>query len=168
MNRTLVLLRHAKAEPFASSDHERDLTARGVHEARTAAERLRADGRLPDYVLVSPSRRTLATWRVMQETLGCEPEVVEDASVYQGSEDVLLESLRTVPEHAGTVLLVGHQPSIGYVAHLLDDGEGDPEALRQMLHGYPPGSFAVLEVTGPWADLAPERGRLVGFHSGHA
>lgn len=159
-------MRHAKAEPFAATDHDRELTDRGMREARAAGEALLSTGRLPDHVVVSTSRRTRATWEVMAETLDCDAEVVDDPAVYSGSEDVLLERLRAVPEDARTVLFVGHQPTVGYVAHLLDDGAGDPEALRRMLHGFTPGSYAVFEIGCGWGALGPETGRLVDFHSG--
>jgi phosphohistidine phosphatase len=161
-----VLVRHAKAEPFASTDHVRDLTERGRREAEAAGLYLREHSIVPDHVVVSTALRTKATWEAMELALDSGAEVVYDESTYSGSTDVVLEALSCVPEGAKVVVFVGHQPTIGYLAHLLDDGEGDPTALHSMLHGFPTTSMAMFEVDVPWEDLGPETGRLVDFRAG--
>ncbi len=164
--RRLVLVRHAKAEPFASTDRARALTDRGRREAEAAAVHLREAGIVPTHAVVSSAERTRGTWTVMEETLMSGAEVTFDEAVYAGSPDVVLEALRAVPEEAAVVVFVGHQPTVGYVAHLLDDGAGDHEALHAMLHGFPTASTAVFDVEVPWSELADETGRLVDFRPG--
>ncbi len=161
-------MRHAKAVPFAATDHERDLTDRGRREAQGAGRYLLEQSVVPDHVLVSSSIRTRATWEAMEQVMGSGAEVAYDGAVYSGSPDVVLEALRVVPETARTVLFVGHQPTIGYVAHMLDDGDGDPLALHSMLHGFPTSSLALFEVEVPWVELGAETGRLVDFRPGEA
>lgn len=165
-SRRLVLVRHAKAEPFASTDRARELTDRGRREAGAAAAHLRESGIVPTHAVVSSAERTRGTWAVMEETLASGAEVAFDETVYAGSPDVVLEALRAVPEDAEVVVFVGHQPTVGYVAHLLDDGAGDHEALHAMLHGFPTASMAVFDVAVPWSELADETGRLVDFRPG--
>lgn len=159
-------MRHAKAEPFASTDHARALTDRGRREAEAAGAYLREQSVVPDHAVVSPAERTRATWEAMEAVMESSAEVVYDDSVYAGSTDVVLEALRFVPDGAGVLVFVGHQPTIGYLAHLLDDGEGDPTALHSMLHGFPTASMAIFEVDVPWEELGPETGRLVDFRAG--
>lgn len=159
-------MRHAKAEPFASTDHARALTDRGRREAEAAGAYLREQSVVPDHAVVSPAERTRATWEAMEAVMESSAEVVYDDSVYAGSTDVVLEALRFVPDGAGILVFVGHQPTIGYLAHLLDDGEGDPAALHSMLHGFPTASMAIFEVDVPWEELGPETGRLVDFRAG--
>ncbi len=166
MTRQLVLVRHAKAEPFAASDRARELTDRGRREAEAAGEYLREQGIVPDHAVVSSSARTRDTWEAMEHALRSGAEVVYDDAVYSGSTDVVLEALRAVPDSAKTVVFVGHQPTVGHVAHLLDDGEGDHDALHSMLHGFPTSSMAVFHVELPWAELGDETGRLVDFRAG--
>jgi phosphohistidine phosphatase len=166
--RRLVLVRHAKAEPFASTDQARDLTDRGRRDARAAGSYLREVSVVADHAVVSISQRTRATWEEMEKEMASGAEAVFDESVYAGSTDVVLEALRLVPDAARVVLFVGHQPSIGSLAHLLDDGDGDPGALHSMLHGFPTSSLAVFELEVPWQDLGPETGRLVDFRPGGA
>lgn len=61
--RSLVLLRHAKAEqPTSAPDAERPLTARGHADAAAAGAWLGHGGYLPSVVVCSPAKRTRQTW----------------------------------------------------------------------------------------------------------
>jgi phosphohistidine phosphatase len=164
--RRLVLIRHAKAEPFAATDRERQLTDRGHRDAREAGGYLREQGIVPDYAVVSSADRTRQTWEGIELGLGAHTEVTFDDAVYSGSPDVVLEALRTVPESARALVFVGHQPTVGYVAHLLEDGAGDAGALHRMLHGFPTASMAIFEIGCAWEVLGAETGRLVDFRPG--
>ena len=162
--RRLIVMRHAKAEPFASSDPARTLTDRGLAAARDAGEHLRKQGVAPDYAVVSSAVRTRQTWDAVVEAAGlADCEVSFDDAVFSGSPDVVLEALRAAPADAGTVMFVGHNPTAGFLGHFLDDGEGDSDALSELLSGFPPGAVALLDVGVPWADLGPETARVVKF-----
>jgi phosphohistidine phosphatase len=156
-------MRHAKAEPYASTDHARRLTDRGRAQARAAGERLRDLGLVPDHAIVSTAERTRMTWTEVAEVTGSDAAAQLDAAVYSGGVDVVLEAIQTVPDQATTVMFIGHNPTAAYLCHLLDDGDGDPDAVGGMLHGFPPGALVVFEVGGRWADLRAESGRVVGF-----
>jgi len=165
--RQLIVLRHAKAEPFAVTDHERRLTDRGRESARSVGRYLRESSLLPDFALVSSALRTRETWQEVAEAAGAtEVPVSYDDAVFTGSPDVVLDALRGVPEASSSVIFVGHNPTAAYLCHLLDDGEGDPSAVSGLLQGFPPAALAVLEVRVPWADLGAETGRLVRYHVG--
>jgi phosphohistidine phosphatase len=161
--RRLIVMRHAKAEPFGSTDQARELTDRGRTDARAAGTHLAEIRMLPDYVIVSPAVRASATWDAVAEATGVDPEVNRIDGVYTGGPDVILEELGLAPAEAATVMFVGHNPAASYVCHLLDDGEGDPIALHGLLKGFPPGALAVFDVDVPWSDLGPETGTLVDF-----
>lgn len=164
--RRLVLIRHAKAEPYAATDRSRDLTDRGRREATAAGEHLQATGVRPDYAVVSPSARTRATWELAAKAMGADAEVVYDTSVYTGGADAVLATLQAVPEDTSVLAFVGHNPAVAHLAHVLEDGTGDVASLQRMMAGFPPGSTAVFEVEVPWAELGPETGRLVDFRPG--
>ena len=159
----LIVMRHAKAEPFAATDHGRTLTDRGRASAAAAGEHLGAESLVPDHAVVSTAVRALQTWETVAGAAGATVEADVDGAVYTGSPQVVLETLRAVPADAETVIFVGHNPTAAYVAHLLDNGDGDAAALTELLHGFPPGALAVFEVDVPWAELGPETGRVVGF-----
>jgi phosphohistidine phosphatase len=159
-------MRHAKAQPFAATDHERELTDRGHRAAGEAGQYLASTGAVPDHAVVSTAARAVATWEGVAKTSGSVAHPRFDGAVYAGSADVALDSLRVVPTDAEVVIFVGHNPTAAYLAHLLDDGNGEPAAVREMLQGYPAGAMAVLEVEVAWSELGPETGRLVDFHVG--
>jgi phosphohistidine phosphatase len=165
--RRLIVMRHARAEPFASSDQERRLTERGLAGARDAGKHLAEFAMLPDQVVVSPATRTVETWEAVREACAVDAAVRVEAGAYTGSPDVVLEALRSVPEDSKTLLYIGHNPTAAYLVHLLDDGNGDPDAVTGLLQGYPAGALAVLEVETPWSELAPETARVVDFYVGH-
>ena len=165
--RRLIVMRHAKAEPFAASDHVRKLTERGVTSARDVGRRLRERGLVPDHVAVSSATRTRQTWAAVAESLDvAEDQISFDDALFTGSADVVVEVLHSTPADADTVMFVGHNPSAAYLCHYLDDGDGDPAAVSELLKGFPPCAVAVLEVRVPWADLGPETARIVDYFVG--
>ncbi|MEP7092105.1 MAG: histidine phosphatase family protein [Nocardioidaceae bacterium] len=168
-DRRLVVMRHAKAEPFAATDHARRLTDRGRESARDAGSHLRATGLLPEFALVSSALRTRETWSAVAEAAGATAAAVRyDEALFTGSADVVLDALRSVPAAAGTVVLVGHNPTAAYLCHLLDDGDGEVSAVSGLLQGFPPGALTVLEIGVLWADLAVETGRVVDYYVGRS
>ncbi|MFL6062509.1 MAG: SixA phosphatase family protein [Marmoricola sp.] len=164
--RRLVVMRHAKAEQIAASDHERELAARGRQDAAEAGRWAASAGVVPDHVVVSSAARTLGTWQSFVAASGCSPEVVVDRSLYAAGTDGALEILRAVPQDAATVMLVGHNPTMAYLVHLLDDGNAEPEVFARVSEGYPTSALTVLEVPGPWADLDVASARITHFHVG--
>ena len=165
--RRLIVMRHAKAEPFAPSDHARPLTDRGLVAARDLGTHLRDVDALPDYAVVSSALRTRQTWAAVAEAAGLTDSTVSfDDAVFTGSPDVVLEALRAAPEDAETVMFVGHNPTAAFLCHHLDDGEGDPANVSELFHGFPPGAMALLEVHAPWADLGAESACVIGFYVG--
>jgi len=161
------MMRHAKAEPFASTDRERELTARGRKAAVEAGSYLARTSTVPDHAVVSAAVRTKETWQAVAEGSGSSAVVDVDESVFTGSSpEVVMEVLRSLPEHAHKVIFVGHNPAVAQVVQLLDDGNAEPEAMRGILSGYPVSALTVLEVQGPWSELGPGSGRIVDFHIG--
>ena len=74
--------------------------------------------------------------------------------------------MRETADDVAALVVVGHNPTMAYLAQLLDDGTGDEEAGQQMATGFPAGAVARFEVTGAWADLDLASARLVAFHVG--
>lgn len=156
-------MRHAKAEPFASTDHARVLTERGHADAVATGAWLAEVGAVPDHAVVSTAVRARETWTDVAKGAGSEAETVLDEGLYHGGVDAALESLRGVSEDFRRVILVGHNPTAAYLVHMLDDGEGDDEAISGMLRGFPPSAVVVFDVGVPWSDLGTEVGRVTRF-----
>jgi phosphohistidine phosphatase SixA len=68
---TLMLMRHAQAEPAAIDgvDHERPLTDAGRREVLRATQQLRDQPELPQRVLLSPAQRTRQTADMLRAAL---------------------------------------------------------------------------------------------------
>ncbi|WP_141013238.1 SixA phosphatase family protein [Nocardioides sambongensis] len=164
--RSVVLVRHAKAESFAASDHDRRLTERGRQDAAELGRRLRALGVSPDLVYVSSARRAQQTWDGVRAAAGWDVSAHTDRGLYGADEESVLELLRVTEDVVGTVAVVGHNPTMGMLAHGLDDGHGP--ASSELAGGFPTATAAVLEHDGGWADLGPASSRLRLFEVGRA
>lgn len=165
-SRELIIMRHGKAEPFASSDHARKLTKRGVADATEAGQWAREMGVLPDHVYVSSSARTIGTWDAFCSGSGCEAMPVVDKSIYGAGTEGILELLRTVPGDAQHVMVIGHNPTMAHLVHLLDDGGANPALFAQVSAGYPTSALTVLRFQGSWEELDLGTGRITAFHVG--
>jgi phosphohistidine phosphatase len=112
----LILWRHAEAED-GFPDSARVLTDKGVKQARAMAEWLKT--RLPKNtrVIVSPTERTQQTAAALDEDF----ETVKEIGPAASAKAVLAAA--GWPAAKGTVVVVGHQPTLGEVAALLIYGE---------------------------------------------
>ena len=159
-------MRHGRAEAFATEDLHRRLTERGVQEVEGAGRWLAGHGLVPTHAFVSSATRTRDSWEILAATTGSGIEPTVDDAIYAAGPDSALDILRACPEDAEVVLYLGHNPTAASLAHLLDDGDAEPEAFRGMSAGFPPSAIAVLDVHVPWADLDAATARLVGFYGG--
>lgn len=160
---TLILIRHATAETFAATDHDRPLTEQGHLEAAAAGRMLARLGVGEPMTHVSTARRTRETWEEISSAAGWTRSAHHDSSLYGAGEDGVLELLAATAPEQPTVAVIGHNPTIGGLAHLLDDGEGAASAAA--VAGFPPAAFAVLQVT-QWAQIGPMTGRMDHFGMG--
>jgi phosphohistidine phosphatase len=159
-------MRHAKAEAVAASDHERRLTARGTRDAAEAGTWARSAGVLPDHAFVSTAKRAEETWSAFSSAADLELEPQLDAALYPAGPDAAIEVLRASPSEARTVMIVGHNPTMAQLVHLLDDGAADPDAFAAVSTDFPTSAVAVLEVRGAWAELGFGGARIADFHVG--
>ena len=120
----LILWRHAEAEEGAP-DHARELTAKGIKQAGKIAAFLRPN--LPDdlRVLVSPTTRTQQTVRALTDNFTLAPDIAPGASA-----QAVLQAAQW-PNAEGTVLIVGHQPTLGAVAAQLLGCEGSAFSIKK-------------------------------------
>jgi phosphohistidine phosphatase len=65
-------------------------------------------------------------------------------------------------------MIVGHNPTMAHLVHLLDDGTADAEAFAEISAGFPTSAIAVLDVGTSWADLEVAGARISAFHVGRS
>jgi len=165
--RTLVIMRHAKAESSAPTDVERQLTDRGHLDATEAGAWLATQGVEPDYVLVSAAARTTQTWEDVAVGASWDLTLAEfDEGLYAASTDTALDLIRATDDGISTLVVIGHNPTVSYLVQLLDDGSGDEEAGNQLALGYPTAAVTILAYDGAWAELDEAEAAVVAFHVG--
>jgi phosphohistidine phosphatase len=120
----LILWRHAEAEP-GEPDIDRPLTAKGMKQARKMASWL--DRSLPHHcrIIVSPATRTVQTADAIGRKYKTSAALAPDCT----AEAILAAA--NWPDGKETVLIVGHQPTLGRVAALLLAGVEQDWALRK-------------------------------------
>ncbi|HVP89175.1 MAG TPA: phosphohistidine phosphatase SixA [Casimicrobiaceae bacterium] len=120
----LILWRHAEAEP-GEPDLGRRLTSKGLKQAERVADWL--DGRLPDTarILSSPADRAQQTALALKRKFRTSDELSPGASA-----SAVLAATGW-PDARESVLVVGHQPTLGEVASLLLAGEELPWSIRK-------------------------------------
>lgn len=163
--RTLVLLRHAKAEPPGDDlDIERVLSDRGQADARAAGAWLAGQNLRPELVLCSPATRTRQTWDGVATAWSEEsPEVRYENGLYFGGRTETVDLLRAVPDTVSTVLIVGHNPTITDVSILLRPYQEDAE-----VEGLRTCGIAVHRVERSWSETEPGALPLLALHTARA
>ncbi len=164
--RTLILLRHAKADrPDGTADIDRPLTDRGHADAAAAGAWLVTQGQVPDLVICSPAKRTRQTWHGVAVALAgtrtaASPTVHYERRAYDGGAADLLTLVREAGDGVRVLLLIGHNPAVSLLAAMLDPtGEtGDSDGLRTA-------GLAVHDVPGGWAQVGPGQARLAVTHT---
>ena len=151
--RVLILLRHAKSDWSGDEpDHDRPLAKRGRRQAPEAGRWLAEHVEHIDLAVVSTAVRARQTWELVSAALATPPSVRLEDRVYAASASALLEIVRTLPDDATTVVLVGHNPGI--------------EDLASTLTGHwvsmPTSALAVIGLSGGWGAAGTDEADLLG------
>ncbi|GAB3745308.1 SixA phosphatase family protein [Nocardiopsis nanhaiensis] len=151
MSRTLLLMRHAKAENgYGVADYDRKLTDKGRGQAEQVGRLLAERGYEPDHVLCSAAKRTRETLDGVLAVMNIGPEVDYTDAAYLAGPDSLLELVNYVDADARTVLVVGHNPAVAQVAASFVGSEA--------LVAYSPATVAAVELDVEWLYAAPGTG----------
>jgi phosphohistidine phosphatase len=116
----LYIVRHAIAVPRGTpgiQDDERPLTEEGVRKMRQAAEGLRILDYVPDLILSSPLVRARQTAEILLEAFGknITLKLLSTLAPSAGKKE-LYGSIEASAKMRKSLMLVGHQPSLGEIA----------------------------------------------------
>lgn len=165
-DRLLVVMRHAKAEQAGPTDFERPLADRGRGDAAEVGAWLAGEGFTPDHALVSAALRTRETWSSLAAGGGWDVEPELDRGLYSAEPETALDLIGAVGEDVRRLVVLGHNPTMAYLAQMLGDG-GAPAALEgELMAGFPTSATAVFRVDGSWRDVGAGSARLVAYHVG--
>ena len=161
----LILLRHAKSswDDPALDDHDRPLNQRGRRAAPIIGAWLAANDHVPELILCSSSLRTRQTVCRLRKSIADLPAPVIEPDLYHATPTRMLDCLKSQPVSIQTVMVVGHQPGIGSLAHKLSDGT-ETESCRRAFQHFPTAAAAVFCFKGQkWSDLRYESAQFVDY-----
>ena len=111
-DRTLVLLRHGKSDwSVDACDADRPLNKRGRRQAADTGRWL-ARHLAVDLAVVSTAKRARQTWRVVCEEMPRTAPCRESSRLYSHDGSDVLGVVRSLPDNARCVVLVGHNPAL--------------------------------------------------------
>ena len=150
--RLVYLLRHAKSSwESGLPDQERPLAKRGRRAAKAIGRHVREAGVEPELVLCSTARRARETLERVEPALGS-PDVRIEPRLYEAGSDELLDCLRAVADHVGSVMLIGHNPGLQQLALDLARPTADVSGARGEVS-----DGGARDARAPGPQLAPDR-----------
>ena len=118
MSKTLYLMRHGQAND-GQPDIDRELTEKGMRDARKQAQNVFTI-EMPNRFIVSTAVRTAQTMTHIREELKFSENIVQfEADMYNAAVRELFEVVTHLDDLWSVVCLIGHNPSITYLAEYL-------------------------------------------------
>lgn len=158
MAKTLYLMRHAEAAPAERElgDFDRPLNPLGLHNAAEMGRRLKKRGVNPEIIFCSPALRTRQTAELLVGEFGGTMEAIHfDDRIFENTAEILLDLIRSLPEACASAMVIGHNPSIGWLANQLSGYQ-----IQKM----PACAVAAFELPSfSWRDMGPGNARLIDF-----
>jgi len=162
MEKTLIILRHAKAEA-GEDDHARRLAERGIKEAGQMGAAMVLKGIRPQKILCSTSARTRETFREVKAVYPALPEAEYLDALYNASENQLLQVIAEQPAEFSSLMVIAHNPGLHQLALKLSR-EGDAPLLRKLTTEFPTCALVVVDLGDiAWCDIGKTRGTLKNF-----
>ena len=149
MSKTLYLMRHAQAaaKEARQDDKSRELTPAGVKDSLHVGAWLREQNTHWDLLVTSSAFRAEQTAHLVAEGMKLDhPRILSEDALYEASVRQFLDYVNNIEDAYNSVLIVGHNPSISYLAEYLTKADiGD----------MPAGAVTVISLTLPsWKQLS--------------
>ena len=171
----LIIMRHAKAEPFGDKgDSERELTDKGLKQAKAVGKGIESLGLVPDQISCSSVTRTRQTLdrmlkanqkqspiKGMLKTFGDKPIVDYRISLYDGGVQAVFDELAHVKAKNRVFMIVGHEPTVSISAQWLASADSDGERLDLLNLGLSPASIVIMGSNKPFDEWQVHSGELL-------
>lgn len=122
----LYLMRHAKSswDNPELADFDRPLNKHGKKDTHLIAEFFQSNALEFDLILSSPAKRAITTADIIAETIHIPTKKISsDPRIYEAGVETLLEVIAEIsPEHK-SVLFIGHDPGLSWLAAYLGNEE---------------------------------------------
>jgi phosphohistidine phosphatase len=158
MTKTLYLVRHAQASDSVSPDLIRPLVANGMIDAARMGRHLASKMQGIDLILTSHAERTQMTAQVFCEQLGIDNQIVRvEEDLYESSPKHYLDAINALSEDMDSVMIVGHNPSISYLAEFL---------TREEIGSMPTCAVVGMTIENlTWAEVTKKSGHITFYDS---
>jgi len=159
MGKTLLLLRHGKSDWSAGAgDFDRPLAPRGLRDVPMMGRVLKSAGLTPELIFSSPAKRAAETAELVADAAGVGKKSVEFVDSFYGcSVSAYSAEIRRVPESVGTLMLVGHNPTMEEAVSVF-------VAEGRLSLDFPTCALACLDIPyGGWSDFVPGTASLRFF-----
>lgn len=155
MQKTVLLMRHGEAGA-ALRDLDRPLTDEGVAQCKVRGLMLEQHKVVCSAIVTSPAVRALSSAIAVAEVLKYPADnIVVVDNLYNAAEETILQIIKNFDDIWHTVLLVGHNPGISFLAlTLCPEVEGNLDVSE--LHAI---SFPLLH----WSDITTGKGQLITY-----
>ncbi|MDQ3073784.1 MAG: phosphohistidine phosphatase SixA [Bacteroidota bacterium] len=157
--KTLYLLRHAEAESkIVHPDEIRDLTKRGVEEARITGKWLKEKHCQPDCIYTSHAHRAAQTAEEVARKIDFPREGIHvHELIYTGDRESLLDVIRETDDSINCLVVSGHNPSISDLA---------AQFARDSHLNMPTGAVAAFHINADsWEEAGDGNAHMVEFFS---
>jgi len=157
--RELFLVRHAKSDwKTPTPDIERPISEKGKKAANRLGDWLEKNDISPDYILVSPAKRTQQTLKRLNVSKDIKVKTLD--TLYLAERDQLINILSQVPPQYEKVMMIGHNPGFEALRQYL---EKKPDCRDCEADLFPTGTFAHFVLPTDWQNLSPGAGKLMQF-----
>lgn len=154
-NKIILIIRHAKAEEgyFGKRDFDRDLTKKGIKQAKFVGKLFRDRKIHPQKMLVSPATRTKNTAKIIAEKIAYpEENIIFEAGIYDASTSTLLDIIQKTDKETEMLCMVGHNPGVSNLADYLCGLDLEPLST---------GSAVCISLTSDqWTGVTEKCGKL--------
>lgn len=158
MTKHLYLVRHAEAasREARQEDKTRNLTQNGIKDSLLLGTWLRERNLSFDRIVSSSASRAEQTAHVLTEGLKLNnPTIIVEDVLYEASPGQLLHYINDFEAGFAEVMVVGHNPSISYLAEYLTKAD---------IGNMAPGSAACIQFEcDGWKSIAENTGELVWY-----
>lgn len=97
---------------------QRPLLEKGMERTAKVVTYLNERGEKPERIISSPAVRALETARLLARGMGYPlTEIQIESQIYFGSEEQVWEVIFGLPDHIGSALLVGHNPTFTHMVN---------------------------------------------------
>lgn len=162
----LLVMRHAKTEPFhAEGDFSRELTDKGLQQAKHVAKGLQKMGLVPDQIDSSSAKRAKQTCDRMLKVFGDKPKAELYRSLYDNGVQSVFDMLGDCKPKRHVLMVIGHEPTVSMACQWLASPSSDPATLELLNLGMSPANVAVFGSSLPFASWQLHQAVLLGMIS---